>query len=94
MAPDFEEAAKELGGRVRFCKMDVDKEENMAARLQINGLPTLLFLDKHQPEGDEEGAPQAALKGRIEGALTKDLIVGLCEYYFFDGPLPEGMSTA
>ena len=56
------------------------------------GLPTLLFLDKFEAK---EGAPsdeqeaKAVLKGRIEGALRKQNIVDLCEYYFFDGPEPK-----
>jgi thioredoxin-like negative regulator of GroEL len=94
MAPEFEAAAKELKGRVRFCKLDTDKEETMAARLQIMGLPTTLFLDQYKPEEGDKSNPKAAavLKGRLEGALRKDMIVELCEYYFFDGPLPKGMS--
>jgi thiol-disulfide isomerase/thioredoxin len=86
MAPEFEEAAKELGDRVRFVKLDTDQEETMAARLNIMGLPTLLFLDKYE---GEEGAPAAVLKGRIEGALQKQMIVDLCEHHFFDGPEPK-----
>lgn len=91
MAPEFEEAAKELKNKVRFVKLDTDKEEAMAARLNIMGLPTLLFLDKYDPaEGEEvqEGA-KAVLKGRIEGALRKDNIKDLCEFHFFDGPQPS-----
>lgn len=86
MAPEFEEAAKELGDRVRFVKLDTDKEEAMAARLNIMGLPTILFLDKY--DGDD-GAPAAVLKGRIEGALQKQNILDLCEHHFFDGPEPK-----
>jgi thiol-disulfide isomerase/thioredoxin len=86
MAPEFEEAAKELSDRVRFVKLDTDQEETMAARLNIMGLPTLLFLDKYE---GEEGAPAAVLKGRIEGALQKQMIVDLCEHHFFDGPEPK-----
>jgi thiol-disulfide isomerase/thioredoxin len=91
MAPEFEAAAKELKDRVRFVKLDTDKEEAMAARLNIMGLPTLLFLDKYDPaEGEDvqEGA-KAVLKGRIEGALRKDNIKDLCEFHFFDGPQPS-----
>lgn len=91
MAPEFEAAAKELQGKVRFVKLDTDKEESMAARLNIMGLPTLLFLDKYAPaKGEEvqEGA-KAVLKGRIEGALRKENIMDLCEYHFFDGPTPS-----
>jgi len=98
MAPEFENAAKELKGRVRFAKLDTDSEETMAARLNIMGLPTLLFLDKYVPPADSDedaggsSAPpgaRAVLKGRIEGALRKQNIVDLCEHYFFGGPAPE-----
>ena len=91
MAPEFEAAAQELKGKVRFVKLDTDKEESMAARLNIMGLPTLLFLDKYAPAQDEEvqeGA-KAVLKGRIEGALRKENIIDMCNYHFFDGPVPN-----
>lgn len=87
MAPEFEKAAQELKGRVRFVKLDSDQEEAMAARLNIMGLPTLLFLDQHKSDDDE--APKAVLKGRIEGALEKQSIVDLCEHHFFGGPKPQ-----
>ena len=90
MAPEFESAAQELKGRVRFVKMDTDQEETMAARLNIMGLPTLLFLGKYEPkEGEENAAAKAVLKGRIEGALRKQDIVDLCEHYFFGAPAPQ-----
>mmetsp|Transcript_7426 Transcript_7426/g.11742 ORF Transcript_7426/g.11742 Transcript_7426/m.11742 type:complete len:185 (-) Transcript_7426:282-836(-) len=92
MSPEFESAAEELKGRVRFVKLDTDKEEEMAARLNIMGLPTLLFLDKFEPKEDgpeDEQEAKAVLKGRIEGALRKQNIIDLCEYYFFDGDEPK-----
>ena len=51
MAPEFEAAAKELKGKVRFVKIDTDQEPEMAARLNIMGLPTLLFLSVHSRGG-------------------------------------------
>jgi Thioredoxin len=92
MAPEFEAAAQQLKGKVRFAKIDTDKDEAMAARLNIMGLPTLLFLDKFEPKdevSEEEKEAKAVLKGRIEGALRKDNIVDLCNFYFFDGPEPR-----
>lgn len=92
MAPEFESAAQELKGKVRFAKLDTDKEETMAARLNIMGLPTLLFLDRYEPKENEKDAntgAKAVLKGRIEGALRKENIVELCKHYFFDGPAPQ-----
>lgn len=88
-APEFEEAAQELKGKVRFTKLDTDKDEAMAARLNIMGLPTLLFLDKFEGDDEAGGAAKAVLKGRIEGALRKQNILDLCEHYFFDGPEPK-----
>jgi thiol-disulfide isomerase/thioredoxin len=89
MAPHFEEAAKELEGKVRFVKMDTDKEPDMAARLNIMGLPTLMFLDEVAPkDGEEAGGATAALKNKIEGAISKQTILELCDYHFFDGPVP------
>lgn len=94
MAPEFEEAAKELAGKVRFVKLDTDLEPEMSGRLGIMGLPTLLFLDKNDDkEAVEEGkAPVAVLKERIEGALRKQSIVDLCNHHFFDGPIPTQLS--
>lgn len=90
MAPEFEEAAQELKGKVRFAKLDTDQDEAMAARLNIMGLPTLLFLDKYVvPDGEEDTGARAVLKGRIEGALRKQNILDLCNYHFFDGPEPK-----
>ena len=89
MAPEFEQAAQALQGKVRFVKLDTDKDEVMAARLNIMGLPTLLFLDKY--ESDEQDGAKAVLKGRIEGALQKQNILDLCQHYFFDGPAPDFM---
>lgn len=91
MAPEFEDAAKELKGKVRFVKLDTDLDPEMSDRLGINGLPTLLFLDKFVPEGntdDDQGA-SVVLKERIEGAIQKKSIVDLCEHHFFDGERPE-----
>ena len=91
MAPEFEAAAQELKGKVRFVKLDTDKDETMAARLNIMGLPTLLFLDQYVPkdEGDENPGASAVLKGRIEGAMQKQNILDLVEHHFFDGPAPK-----
>mmetsp|Transcript_20105 Transcript_20105/g.47267 ORF Transcript_20105/g.47267 Transcript_20105/m.47267 type:complete len:200 (-) Transcript_20105:260-859(-) len=90
MAPEFEEAAKELEGKVRFVKIDTDLEPEISGRLGIMGLPTLLFLGKNEDTAAvEEGkAPMAVLKQRIEGALQKKNIVDVCNFVFFDGPQP------
>lgn len=94
MAPEFEEAAKELQGKVRFVKLDTDLEPDMATRLGVMGLPTLLYLKKNDDtEAVEEGkAPVAMLVERIEGALSKQSILDLCNHHFFGGPKPTQLT--
>eukprot|EP00815_Leptocylindrus_aporus_P012244 CAMPEP_0116062134 /NCGR_PEP_ID=MMETSP0322-20121206/7550_1 /TAXON_ID=163516 /ORGANISM="Leptocylindrus danicus var. apora, Strain B651" /LENGTH=148 /DNA_ID=CAMNT_0003547327 /DNA_START=156 /DNA_END=602 /DNA_ORIENTATION=+ len=91
MAPEFEAAAKEFEGKVRFVKLDTDKDPEISTRLNIMGLPTLLFLSG---KTDEEGGDQSVgvLRDRIEGALRKESIVGICNYYFFGGEMPTEIS--
>jgi thiol-disulfide isomerase/thioredoxin len=90
MAPEFEAAAQELKGKVRFVKLDTDKNEAMAARLNIMGLPTLLFLEKFVPkEGEKDQPASAVLRGRVEGAMQKKSILDLVDHHFFGGPAPK-----
>jgi thioredoxin 2 len=46
MAPIFERAAAELEPRVRLAKIDTDKEQMLAGRLGIRGIPTLILFDR------------------------------------------------
>jgi len=95
MAPEFEEAAKDYKGKVQFVKLDTDSDPEMADRLGVNGLPTLLFLDKFVPEENTEedtGGAKVVLKERIEGAIQRKSINDLCEHHFFGGERPEELS--
>lgn len=41
MAPQLDEAAAELGDKVRVAKIDSDEYPEWAGRLQVKGLPTV-----------------------------------------------------
>ena len=43
-APIFEEAAKEMKGKIAFLKIDVDKAKNIAAKYRISSIPTLIVF--------------------------------------------------
>lgn len=60
---------------MQFVKLDTDKEEAMATRLNIMDSPTLLFYDFAVDA-------KATLKGRLEGKSSKEKILQLCEQYF------------
>jgi predicted HTH domain antitoxin len=64
MAPQLQQAAAEsFGDKIRVAKMDSDKNPQLAGRLRVGGLPTLVLFNNGQ-EVD-----------RIEGALMKDQLV-------------------
>ncbi len=46
LAPVIKEVAKEVAGKVRVIKIDIDKNQALAQRYQVRGVPTLaLFKD-------------------------------------------------
>jgi thioredoxin 2 len=63
MAPEYEKAAHELEPDVRLIKLNSDNEQQIAGRLGIRGIPTMLLM-KHGKE-----------IGRISGAMPANQIV-------------------
>ena len=43
-APIFDEAAKEMKGKVQFYKIDVDKAKNVAGKYRISSIPCLIIF--------------------------------------------------
>jgi thioredoxin 1 len=61
MKPDFEEVSKEYDNIV-FTKVDVDIEEDLSEKFNIDSLPTIIYIKN----GD--------IIGKTEGKLTKEQI--------------------
>ena len=57
MSAELEKVQKELGDGVLCVKVDTDEENELATQLQIQGLPTLVFVstDKSKPALRTEG---------------------------------------
>ncbi|NER14843.1 thioredoxin [Leptobacterium flavescens] len=63
LAPILKDVKKELGEAVKIVKIDVDKNQPLAAQFQVRGVPTMiLFKNKQQ-------------LWRQSGVLPKDQIV-------------------
>jgi thioredoxin 1 len=63
LAPVLKEVKDALGDRVLILKIDVDKNQELAARFQVRGVPTMVLFQKGQ------------VLWRQSGVLSKDAIV-------------------
>lgn len=70
VAPVVEDLAKEYSGRVRFFKLNVDENQEIAARHQIYSIPCLLIFKNGKVIGQHVGATSKdVLKRFIENSL-------------------------
>ncbi|MBR2535495.1 MAG: thioredoxin [Hyphomicrobium sp.] len=56
MAPALDAVAKELDGKVKVVKVDVDENPNTAGTYGIRAMPTLLMFKDGQVTGQHTGA--------------------------------------
>jgi thioredoxin 2 len=60
MAPAYEAAARELEPHVRLVKLNSDAEQAIAARLGIQGIPTMILFHEGREVARTAGAMSAA----------------------------------
>lgn len=46
MSPVIDSVAEELKGKVRILKVDIDKNQQVAAHFHVQAVPTLMIFDK------------------------------------------------
>ena len=70
VAPVLEELAKEMAGRVRVGKLNVDENPVTAARFRVQSIPTLLILKGGQEVDRIVGAqPKMEIARRLQRVL-------------------------
>ena len=71
VAPILEKLAKEFSGKVRIAKVDVDENPGVAQALQIQSIPTLMFVKSGQIVGQQVGAlPEVQLRQLIQQLIA------------------------
>ncbi len=58
LAPILKEVKDELGDAIRVIKIDVDKNQSLAAKFQVRGVPTLLVFKNGQQLWRQSGLVQ------------------------------------
>lgn len=70
IAPVTEKLSVEYAGRVKFCKLNVDENRQMAAKYQVMSIPLLLFFKEGRQVDSVLGAvPESMLRSKIEALL-------------------------
>ncbi|MCQ4205544.1 thioredoxin [Streptomyces longispororuber] len=70
VSPALEEVARDLAGRIKLAKVDIDKNPRLSRRFEVQAVPTLLVLDKGETIARKAGAaPAHALRSWVEQAM-------------------------
>ncbi len=70
IAPIMEDIAEEYDGKVKVCKLDVDKNPNVAVKYGIRSIPTVLYFKNGEVADRIIGAyPKSHFVERLEKLL-------------------------
>jgi thioredoxin 2 len=72
VSPALERLARDLAGRIKLVKVNIDEAPQFAQRFDVHAVPTLLILRKGQVTARQAGAlPLPALRAWAEHALAE-----------------------
>jgi thioredoxin len=66
IAPQIEQLAKEYAGKLKVAKLDVDRNQVMAQRYQVQSIPTMIVFENGQPAERIVGANATALRKAVQ----------------------------
>jgi thioredoxin 2 len=73
VSPVLERLAREMAGRVKLVKVNVDESPEVALRFSAQSIPTLLLMRRGQVVARKVGAaPESALRAWVEPELDRN----------------------
>ncbi|MCW2948363.1 MAG: thioredoxin [Actinoallomurus sp.] len=73
VSPALEQVAREMAGRVKLVKVDVDRSPKIQARFGVQAVPTLLVMRDGKVIDQQAGAaPASVLRAWVEKAVARD----------------------
>ena len=70
MTPIFEELSKELEGKVKFVKLNIDDDRDLAVQFNVSSIPSFIFMKAGEMIAKETGAmSKEDLKKKIQAHL-------------------------
>lgn len=71
MTPILQELSKKLGDSIKILKIDVDKNQKLASKLNVKGVPTLVIYQRGKIVWRQSGVQSAH---QLESALKPFLV--------------------
>ena len=72
LGPMLDEMAKEFSGKVKFVKVNVDENQDLAQKHRVRNLPTMLIMSRGQVQEQITGVPgKEALKEKVQHYVGK-----------------------
>jgi thioredoxin len=72
VAPEVDAVARELEGKAKVVKVDIDKSKRVAASLRIQAVPTFMVFHRGRPVAAEQGVlKRAQLRDMLEPFLPR-----------------------
>jgi thioredoxin 1 len=70
MSPVLDKSKTEMGSHVRVLKIDVDKNQEVAAKFKVRGVPTFVLFKKGEILWRQSGGMDlATLKNKIKASI-------------------------
>ena len=70
LAPITEKLSEAYAGKVKFCKINVDENQEMSAKYKVMSIPLVLFFkDGVQKDSSLGLVPEAALRTKLQALL-------------------------
>ncbi len=70
LAPVTEKLSEAYAGKVKFCKINVDENPEMAGKYKVMSIPLVLFFKAGVQKDSSLGlVPEAALKAKIQALV-------------------------
>lgn len=80
LGPALEKAVRDAGGKVKLVKVDVDRNQRIAAQLRVQSIPAVFaFVDGQPVDGFMGNVPPAELKAFIDRVAAQGGADGLAE---------------
>ncbi|GIJ43645.1 thiol reductase thioredoxin [Virgisporangium aliadipatigenens] len=71
VSPALEQVARDLAGRVKLVKVDIDRAPGLSRRFVVQAVPTLMVVEGGKVRARRSGtASAAALKNWVEQSMT------------------------